>query len=157
MDRTIGIWSCTEGTQLAIYVTCGFEKQVSTSGDDKWLQTDRGTVILLYKDLVLCGIPSTSFSPLHLDAGRITWNWKRLLWLPSEYRTGSFATYNNILTVGYLSGHVAFMTFERFFFPQDCQLSPVADFSSSLGHSAARWIPIVQPVASRFDLCPPLR
>jgi WD40 repeat protein len=91
MDRTIRIWSRTEGTQLALYDTCGFEKRVFLSRDGRWLQTDRGTVILSSQDPVLCGIPSTSSSPLHLDAGWVTWSSRRLLWLPSEYRTGRFA------------------------------------------------------------------
>ena len=69
IDRTIRIWSCTEGTQLSVYSACGFEKQVSVSRDGRCLRTDRGTVILYSKDLVLCGIPSTSLSPLHLDVG----------------------------------------------------------------------------------------
>jgi WD40 repeat protein len=112
MDRTIRIWSCSEGTQLAIYDTCGFEKQVSISRDGRWLQTDKGTVILSSQDPVLCGVPSTSSSPLHLDSGWVTWNSRRLLWLPSEYHTGSFATHGNILAVGHSSGHVAFLTFD---------------------------------------------
>jgi WD40 repeat protein len=112
MDRIIRIWSCTEGTQLATHDTCGFEKQVSISRDGRWLQTDRGTVILSSQDLVLCGVPSTSLSPLHLDGEWVTWNSKGLLWLPSEYRTGSFAKYGNILAVGHLLGHVALMTFD---------------------------------------------
>jgi hypothetical protein len=62
MDRTIRIWSCTEGTQLATYDTCGFEKQVSISRDGRWLRTDRGTVILSSQDLVLCDVPLTSLS-----------------------------------------------------------------------------------------------
>jgi hypothetical protein len=68
------------------------------------------------QDLVLCGIPSTSLSQLHLDGGWVTWNSERLLWIPSKYRSCSFATHENILAVGHLSGHVAFMTFERSFF-----------------------------------------
>jgi WD40 repeat protein len=72
MDRTIRIWSCTEGTQLSIYNACGFEKQVSVSRDGRYLRTDRSTAILYPKHLVLCGIQSTSPSPLHLDVERIT-------------------------------------------------------------------------------------
>jgi WD40 repeat protein len=116
MDGTIRIWSCTEGTQLAIYYTCGFEKQVSISGAGGWPQTYRGTVIPSSQGLVLCGIPSTSLSPLHLDGGWVTWDSKRLLWILPKYRSCSFATHENILAVGHPSGHVAFMTFERSFF-----------------------------------------
>ena len=115
-DNTVRVWDITNRTELLCYDTWTYDNKIKFSDDS--------TKIILNNQLVPIPSQMTLFrttaqssgpvlnSPvggLGIHGDWITWSSERILWLPPEYRPGSWVSQNGIVVIGSGTGRVTFI------------------------------------------------
>ena len=106
-DNTVRLWNILQ--QIAIEVIPTSTEHLAFS-DATILSTDRG-MLTLSSQLCPC-TPVTLPQPFFVTDEWVTWNMRKVLFLPYDYRPLCSAMKDNILVMGHLSGRVTFMSFD---------------------------------------------
>ncbi|KAJ5181975.1 hypothetical protein N7449_012122 [Penicillium cf. viridicatum] len=105
--RDLPLLDIAAGDQKQIWRSVGYTRRLTFSRDGSYLNTDLDTW-------------TSSLSPISprddveisiLESHWVTFNRRKKLWLPPEYRPSCFAIYRNVLVLGYGSGRVLFINF----------------------------------------------
>jgi WD40 repeat protein len=99
------------GDQKQIWRSVGYTSRVRFSGDGSYLKTDFGYVDIHpeYWDTSIS--PENDVEISILQSSWVTFNRRKVLWLPLEYRPSCFTIHGNVLVLGYGSGRVMFINF----------------------------------------------
>jgi WD40 repeat protein len=112
-DRTVRLWDPTTGQCLQ---TLGSHTRAVTSlsfsKDGRYLNTDRGILILNSSALGTCHNLEQPACVILVKDTWVTRSTQNLLWLPPEYRDPPCsAVHDNMLVLGYHSGEVIVLEF----------------------------------------------
>jgi WD40 repeat protein len=109
-DKTVRIWDADTG---ALQQTLKIDTSLtvlSFSPDDYSLITELGC-IALNQSSVSIRTPNWSVYCLHAGRSWVTWNGKKVLWLPSEYRPLASAVRKETIVIGCISGRLLLFGF----------------------------------------------
>ena len=109
-DKTVRLWNPATGEQLQKLEVDVSVRMVSFSSKGPFLETDRGLL------KVECYTPQVSpqtdpITEIFVMEQWVTWDLKKLLWLPSEYRPTCSVFQSSVLVLGCLSGQLIFLEF----------------------------------------------
>ncbi|RPB18212.1 WD40 repeat-like protein [Terfezia boudieri ATCC MYA-4762] len=110
-DYTVRIWDVIQKSIIQVIHTEARLQHLAFSGATK-LQTERGMLILASQLEPSTTTQPTFPPPLFVTDSWVTWNMKKILFLPWDYRPYSSAAKDNILALGHRSGRVTFMCFD---------------------------------------------
>jgi WD40 repeat protein len=109
-DKSIRIWDAETGAlQQTLEIGISLAK-LSFSPDDHSLITELGC-IALNQSSVSIRTPNWSAYCLHAGKSWITWNGKKVLWLPPEYRPVASGVRKETIVIGCSSGRVLLFKF----------------------------------------------
>lgn len=99
------------GDQKQIWRSVRYSRRLMFSRDGSYLNTDLGYLDIQpeYWTSLIC--PGDDVEISILESHWVTFNRRKRLWLPPEYRPSCFAIYGNVLVLGYGSGRVLFINF----------------------------------------------
>ncbi|CAN9240537.1 unnamed protein product [Alternaria alternata] len=110
-DATVKLWDAGSGKALQTLKTDSFVQELwfDVTGDRLW--SDKG--VLLTTALPNNGAPRAAPTSLSISGEEwVCWNGKRVLWLPSEYRSSVIAVHDNTVGFGYATGLVSMLKFQ---------------------------------------------
>ncbi|KAF1972832.1 hypothetical protein BU23DRAFT_641716 [Bimuria novae-zelandiae CBS 107.79] len=110
-DKTVKMWDAGSGKALQTLKTGSVVQRLwfNDAGDRLW--SDRG-VLLTIGPINNAASPIAPPMSLLLSGEEwVCWNGRRVLWLPSEYRSSVFAVHGNTVGFGYLTGRVLMLRF----------------------------------------------
>jgi WD40 repeat protein len=110
-DKTVKLWDAGSGKALqTLKIESGVQRLwFSVTGDCLW--SDKG--VLLTTGPPDNGVPRAASISLLLSGEEwVCWNGKRVLWLPSEYRSSVVAVHDNTVGFGYATGLVSLLRFQ---------------------------------------------
>ncbi|RYN98517.1 Vegetative incompatibility protein, partial [Alternaria tenuissima] len=110
-DKTVKLWDAGSGKALQTLKTNSVVEKLwfSNAGDCLWSDTG----VLLRTALPDNRAPRPASTSLLLSEEEwICWNGKRVLWLPSEYRSSVVAVNDNTVGFGYATGLVSMLRFQ---------------------------------------------
>ncbi|KAF4770261.1 hypothetical protein HAV15_011404 [Penicillium sp. str.  len=109
--RDLSLLDIATGDQKKIWRSVGYIGRLTFSRDGSYLNTDFGYLDIQpeYRRSPLC--PGDDVEISILGSHWVTFNRRKALWLPPEYRPSCFAIYGNVLVLGYGSGRVLFINF----------------------------------------------
>jgi WD40 repeat protein len=110
-DKTVQLWDAGSGKALQkLKIDSAVQKLwFNVSGNCLW--SDKG--VLLTTGPPDNGAPRAASMSLSLSVEEwICWNGKRVLWLPSEYRSSVVAVHHNTVGFGYATGLVSMLRFQ---------------------------------------------
>ncbi len=105
-DTTVRVWDAETGALQQTLDIGSPLHSLSFSPDDCHLVTDLGCIALEQSFLLSIQTPNWSGYCLSADKSWITWNGKKVLWLPSEYRPVSSMVKQCTVAIGCSSGRV---------------------------------------------------
>jgi WD40 repeat protein len=110
-DMTVKVWDAGSGKALQTLKTDSVVQKLwfNVTGDRLW--SDKG--VLLTTALPNNGAPCAASTSLSISGEEwVCWNGKRVLWLPSEYRSSVVAVHDNTVGFGYATGLVLMLRFQ---------------------------------------------
>jgi WD40 repeat protein len=110
-DETVKLWDAGSGKAVQTLKTNSVVEKLwfSNAGDCLWSDTG----VLLRTALPNNGAPRAAPTSLSLSGEEwVCWNGKRVLWLPSEYRSSVVAVHDNTVGFGYATGLVLMLRFQ---------------------------------------------
>ncbi|KAH8621593.1 Vegetative incompatibility protein, partial [Alternaria alternata] len=110
-DETVKVWDAGSGKALQTLKTNSVVEKLwfSNAGDCLWSDTG----VLLRTALPDNRVRRPASTSLSLSGEEwICWNGKRVLWLPSEYRSSVVAVNDNTVGFGYATGLVSMLRFQ---------------------------------------------
>jgi WD40 repeat protein len=110
-DKTVKVWDAGSGKALQTLKTDPAVQKLwfNVTGDRLW--SDKG--VLLTIGLPNNGAPCAVSTSLSISGEEwVCWNGKRVLWLPSEYRSSVVAVHDNTVGFGYATGLVSMLRFQ---------------------------------------------
>ena len=107
----VAIWSTTSGQLLEVIATSREVSGFRFSGDNRYLRTNRGTLRLNFHWRAWESAVPMSTVGIFLDKGWVTYNGKKLLWVPQDYRGTSSVVEGKHVIIGQRSGHIDFLEF----------------------------------------------
>ncbi|RPB19118.1 tricorn protease domain 2-containing protein, partial [Terfezia boudieri ATCC MYA-4762] len=110
-DKTVRLWDVIQKSIIQVIRTEARLQHLAFSDATK-LQTDRGMLSLASRLEPSTTTQPTFPPPLFVTDSWVTWNMKKILFLPCDYRPFSSAAKDNILVFGCKSGRVTFMCFD---------------------------------------------
>ncbi|PVH97942.1 putative WD-repeat protein [Periconia macrospinosa] len=110
-DKTVKVWDAGSGKALQTLNVDSAIRSLSFSNSGSGLQTDRGILVTTgFTDNRALSRPT--FPPsMFVEEEWICWDGKRVLWLPSEYRSSVVAVHGSSVGFGYSSGQVLVLRF----------------------------------------------
>ncbi|RPB18213.1 WD40 repeat-like protein [Terfezia boudieri ATCC MYA-4762] len=111
-DNTVRLWDVIQKSTIQVIHTEALLQHLAFSDVTK-LQTERGMLTLASQLDPSTTTQPTFPPPLFVTDSWVTWNMKKILFLPCDYRpSSSAAAKDNILVLGHQSGRVTFMCFD---------------------------------------------
>ncbi|KAF8457004.1 quinon protein alcohol dehydrogenase-like superfamily [Terfezia claveryi] len=110
-DKTVRLWDVIQTSTIQVIHTEAVVRNLAFSDATK-LQTDRGMLTLASQLDPSTTTLAAFHPPLFVTDSWVTWNMKKILFLPWDYRLFSSAAKDNILVFGHESGRVTFMCFD---------------------------------------------
>ena len=115
-DNTVRVWDIASATEL-LYYTGTYKTKIEFSADSTRILIN-GESVPIPSRIPLFGTAAEFSSPDLNSRGRlgikgewIVWASERILWLPPEYRPGSWASHNDIAVIGSGTGRVTFVSY----------------------------------------------
>ncbi|KAJ5961138.1 NACHT and WD40 domain protein [Penicillium vulpinum] len=107
--RDLSLLDIATGDQKQTWRSVGYTRNLTFSRDGSYLNTDFGSLDIQpeYWDTPIS--PKTDMEISISKSHWVTFNSRKTLWLPPEYRPSCFAIHGNILVLGYESGRVLFL------------------------------------------------
>lgn len=109
--RDLSLLDIATGEQKQTWRSVGYTRRSTFSRDGSYLNTDFGDLDIQAEYLNLTNSPGEGVEISILKSHWVTFNRRRRLWLPPEYRPSCFAIHGNVLVLGYGSGRVLFINF----------------------------------------------
>ncbi|CAN9360228.1 unnamed protein product [Alternaria alternata] len=110
-DRTVKLWDVGSGEALQTLKADSAVQKLWFNVTGNCLWSDKG--VLLTTGPPDNGVPRAASMSLSLSVEEwICWNGKRILWLPSEYRSSVVAVHDNTVGFGYATGLVSMLRFQ---------------------------------------------
>ncbi|RPB19125.1 WD40 repeat-like protein, partial [Terfezia boudieri ATCC MYA-4762] len=109
-NTTVRLWDVIQKSTIQVIHTEAPLQHLAFSDATK-LQTERGILTLASQLEPSTTTQPTFPPPLFVTDSWVTWNMKKILFLPWDYRPYSSAAKDNILALGHRSGRVTFMCF----------------------------------------------
>ncbi|KAF2458145.1 quinon protein alcohol dehydrogenase-like superfamily [Lineolata rhizophorae] len=110
-DDIIRVWDAATGALQSTYNTSGIVNRLSFSDDGTFLLTDRGFLPLDISSAAVAPSQQHLSEHIFVQEQWVTWQKKRMLWLPLDYRPNCMATSGNVAAFGHSSGRVSIMEF----------------------------------------------
>jgi WD40 repeat protein len=110
-EKTVKVWDAGSGKALQTLKTNSVVEKLwfSNAGDCLWSDTG----VLLRTALPDNRAPRPASTSLSISGEEwVCWNGKRVLWLPSEYRSSIIAVHDNTVGFGYATGLVSMLRFQ---------------------------------------------
>jgi WD40 repeat protein len=105
-DRTVRIWDAETGALRQTLEIGASLSALSFSFDDCNIITEMGCIALDQSYLLSIQTPDWLGYCLYVDRSWITWNGKKILWLPPEYRPACSMVRQQTVAIGCASGRV---------------------------------------------------
>ncbi|CAN9240616.1 unnamed protein product [Alternaria alternata] len=110
-DETVRLWDVGSGEALQTLKADSAVQKLWFNVTGNCLWSDKG--VLLTTGPPDNGVPRAASMSLSLSVEEwICWNGKRILWLPSEYRSSVVAVHDNTVGFGYATGLVSMLRFQ---------------------------------------------
>jgi WD40 repeat protein len=115
-DRTVRVWDIASSTEMFCYDVDTYIQQIDFSIDSSKILVEGKWSSLPSQKLLLhatATLPSSA-SGLPVRTLRVNSDWaisssERILWLPPEYRPGTWASYSDTIVIGSGTGRVTFI------------------------------------------------
>lgn len=116
-DKTVKVWDVACAKELLCYDTQVDNHRIEFNDDSTKISVN-GEAVHISLQTPFCGAiagssgqnPKSPSTRLGIDSGWVTWSSERILWLPPEYRPGSWASHRSNLVIGGSGGRVTFLS-----------------------------------------------
>lgn len=114
-DQTIRLWNPATGQEVQKLEGMGYITMLNFTNDNKNLLSDRGTINIQKKSIIVSTPNLSSDQMLMVKDSWIRRDERDFLWLPQEYRHGCSAFCDNSFAFGLHSGQVSILQFDFLF------------------------------------------
>jgi WD40 repeat protein len=109
-DETIRLWDLATDNCQQTLKGIGYISALAFSRDGRYLETNRGILALDSDTTSGRGPQKLATSGLFVDEEWVTWNGKRLLWVPRDWKF-LVAVHDHTVVLGDIEGHMMFIRF----------------------------------------------